>query len=201
MAVLVAPGALIGASAAPAGVALALVAGLLALAGFASEARSETASRRNFRAALRSHGVVMGVVVPMRFFAPLLLLLLLYIYWGLDAVCRWLGAQARTRRVALVAVAVAFAAQGGWATWRAARAAYDTALYPYRASPRTTGAHQPHVLMAAREYAGGCRPDGNLDPAMYLYTGRKSVRGFVQDPFLLHYSGAPVRSRWERPRS
>jgi len=30
---------------------------------------------------------------------------------------------------------------------------------------------------------------GNLDPAMYLYTGRKSVRGFVQDPFLLHYSG------------
>jgi hypothetical protein len=29
---------------------------------------------------------------------------------------------------------------------------------------------------------------GNLDPALYLYTGRKSVRGFVQDPYELHYA-------------
>jgi len=29
---------------------------------------------------------------------------------------------------------------------------------------------------------------GNLDPVLYLYTGRKSVRGFVQNPYLLHYS-------------
>ena len=29
---------------------------------------------------------------------------------------------------------------------------------------------------------------GNLDPVLYLYTGRKSVRGFVQNPYQLHYS-------------
>jgi hypothetical protein len=29
---------------------------------------------------------------------------------------------------------------------------------------------------------------GNLDPVLYLYTGRKSVRGFVQNPYLLHYT-------------
>jgi hypothetical protein len=29
---------------------------------------------------------------------------------------------------------------------------------------------------------------GNLDPTIYLYTGRKAVRGFVADPYLLYYS-------------
>jgi hypothetical protein len=29
---------------------------------------------------------------------------------------------------------------------------------------------------------------GMLDPAIYLYTGRKAVRGFVVDPYLLWYS-------------
>jgi hypothetical protein len=29
---------------------------------------------------------------------------------------------------------------------------------------------------------------GNLDPTYYLYTGRKAVRGFSADPYLLHYS-------------
>lgn len=29
---------------------------------------------------------------------------------------------------------------------------------------------------------------GNLDPAIYLYTGRKAVRGLVADPYLLWYS-------------
>jgi len=29
---------------------------------------------------------------------------------------------------------------------------------------------------------------GNLDPIIYLYTGRKSVRGFFADPYLLYYS-------------
>jgi hypothetical protein len=30
---------------------------------------------------------------------------------------------------------------------------------------------------------------GNLDPMLYLYTGRRSLRGFLQNPYLLHYSG------------
>jgi hypothetical protein len=32
---------------------------------------------------------------------------------------------------------------------------------------------------------------GNLDPSYYLYTGRKAVRGFSADPYLLHYSNKP----------
>ena len=32
---------------------------------------------------------------------------------------------------------------------------------------------------------------GNLDPVYYLYTGRKAVRGFSADPYLLFYSGKP----------
>jgi len=35
---------------------------------------------------------------------------------------------------------------------------------------------------------------GNLDPAIYLYTGRKAVRGFVADPYLLWYSEKPEES-------
>ncbi|HET8546459.1 MAG TPA: hypothetical protein VFL57_00570, partial [Bryobacteraceae bacterium] len=29
---------------------------------------------------------------------------------------------------------------------------------------------------------------GNIDPLFYLYTGRKAVRGFDADPYLLHYA-------------
>lgn len=32
---------------------------------------------------------------------------------------------------------------------------------------------------------------GHLDPAYYLYTGRKAVRGFSADPYLLYYSEKP----------
>jgi hypothetical protein len=32
---------------------------------------------------------------------------------------------------------------------------------------------------------------GNLDPTYYLYTGRKAVRGFSADPYLLYYSRNP----------
>jgi len=190
MGVLVAPGALMGASAAPAGVALALVAGLLALAGFASRLAQRPRPAEIF-VLLYGAMALFWAWPPMRFFAPLLPLLLLYIYWGLDALCRWLGAPARARPVALVAVAVALAAQGGWAACRAARAAYDTGSVPLPGLPQDDWARTSRMFSWLRENTpSDAVLMGNLDPAMYLYTGRKSVRGFVQDPFPLHYSGS-----------
>jgi hypothetical protein len=40
---------------------------------------------------------------------------------------------------------------------------------------------------------------GNLDPLYYLFTGRKSIRAFEADPYLLHYAqrGEPLGSRAE----
>jgi hypothetical protein len=40
---------------------------------------------------------------------------------------------------------------------------------------------------------------GNLDPLYYLFTGRKSIRAFESDPYLLHYAqrGEPLGSRAE----
>jgi hypothetical protein len=76
----------------------------------------------------------------------------------------------------------------------AARAAHDTGSVPL------PGLSQDDWARTSRMFAwlrGNTPADavlmGNLDPAMYLYTGRKSVRGFVQDPFLLHYSGGADR--------
>jgi hypothetical protein len=43
------------------------------------------------------------------------------------------------------------------------------------------------VAWLKRNTAGDAVLMGNLDPALYLYTGRKSVRGFRQDPYHLHY--------------
>ena len=35
---------------------------------------------------------------------------------------------------------------------------------------------------------------GNLDPIIYLYTGRKAIRGFFADPYLLYYSDSASES-------
>ena len=42
---------------------------------------------------------------------------------------------------------------------------------------------------------------GNLDPAYYLYTGRKAVRGFSADPYLLFYSEKPETALGDVPGS
>lgn len=92
------------------------------------------------------------------------LLLALLIVNSASAILRW-GREAR-------ASGVPCPVQACPASWAEARAAFEW----LRAN-----ASEEAVLM------------GNLDPVLYLYTGRKAVRAFAADPYLLSYSLEPGR--------
>jgi hypothetical protein len=124
-----------------------------------------------------------------RFVAPLLPVLLLYAYRGAKAVCALLRLRARETTVAMASLALLFLLQGGWSLGQTALTAKQTG------AARMPGVPQDEWRETVRMFdwiERNSSPDavliGNLDPVLYLYTGRKSVRGFVQNPYLLHYS-------------
>jgi len=146
-------------------------------------------------AALEIFVLLYGAVVlswawpPVRFVAPLLPVLLLYAYRGAKAVCALLRLQARETTAAMASFAVLFLLQGGWSLGQTALTARQTG------EVRMPGVPQDEWRETVRMFdwiERNSSPDavliGNLDPVLYLYTGRKSVRGFVQNPYLLHYS-------------
>ncbi len=81
------------------------------------------------------------------------------------------------------------------------------ALAAMTAIARSTGAvivpNTPYddwreVMGLARWVRRNTPPDavllGNFDPVFYLYTGRRGVRGFVPEPYRLHYDPRPQDS-------
>jgi len=173
------------------GTALAILAGGLVAAGF---------GRRLYRPRATEILTIVytGVVVlwawpPKRFLAPLLPLLLLYGYEGAQSACRRFAGSARGAVAALVATALLFAIPGVWTLAAMTSAARETGAVPVPNTPQDDWREMARVVAwLNRETAGDAVLMGNLDPALYLYTGRKIVRGFRQDPYRLHYD----RSDW-----
>ena len=185
---LLAPAALVGVPATGGGPVLALALGALIVTGFA-------ASLAWRPVALEIFVLLYGAVVlswawpPVRFVAPLLPVLLLYAYRGAKAVCALLRLRARETSAAMAFLALLFLLQGGWSLGQTALTARQTGAV------RMPGVPQDEWRETVRMFdwiERNSSPDavliGNLDPVFYLYTGRKSVRGFVQNPYLLHYS-------------
>lgn len=186
---LVSPAFLMGVAPTGWGALFGMAAGALVVAGFV----------RRLRAGLRAAEiltVLYGAVVlgwawpPLRFIAPLLPLLLLYGYEGALALCHTLRLTLRQTRWVWAALALAVILPAGWS------------LAPMTAVARETGAvivpNTPYddwreLMRLTSWLRKNTRPDavlmGNLDPLFYLYTGRRSVRGFVPEPYRLHYDG------------
>jgi hypothetical protein len=190
--ILIAPAVLMGVPATGAGALLALAVGGLVAGGFA---------RRLARRGLRGLEIFMllyGAVMlswawpPVRFVAPLLPLLLLYGYEGAQAVCQSLHLGARESRALLAALALVLLLEGGWTLAGTALRARETGAVNIPNTRSDDWRQTARMLAWLRENTlRDAVLMGNLDPVFYLYTGRKSVRGFVQDPYLLHYAAVP----------
>jgi hypothetical protein len=183
----ISPAVLMGVPPAGWGAVLGIVAGGLMTAGF---------GRRLYRGpgateilAIVYAGVILSWAwPPERFLAPLLPVLLLYGYEGAHMVCGGLVRSAAGHRAALVIVALLFALPGAWTLAGMTRAVRETGAVPVPNTPQDDWREMARLVRwLNRHTAGDAVLMGNLDPALYLYTGRKSVRGFRQDPYGLHY--------------
>jgi hypothetical protein len=186
--VLLAPAVLMGVPATGWGAGGAILAGLLVGTGFVRRL-SWRPEATEILVLLYSGLVVCWAWPPVRFLAPLLPLLLLYGYEGGQALCRTMRVPARHAAVALAAVGLLCATQGAWTLEAMVAAVRETGAVPVPNTPQDDWREMSAQLAwLTRNTSPHAVLMGNLDPALYLYTGRKSVRGFVQDPYQLHYA-------------
>lgn len=188
---LVAPGVLMGSPASGWGALGALLLGVLTVAGLVRRIVRKPGVIELFTI-FYSTLIILWAWPPMRFFAPLLPVLLLYAYEGVKTTVRVLAWGPRAAQVLLACSAIAVAAQSGWVTAAgAAQARVNGSLKV----PNTSQDDWREMARLTNWLQRNTPPDavlmGNLDPVLYLYSGRKSVRGFTADPFLLHYSDEP----------
>jgi hypothetical protein len=187
----IAPALLMGVPATGWGTLLALLIGGVVAVGFAGRLARRPATAEWF-VALYVAVVLSWAWPPVRFMAPLLPLLVLYGYDGVRAVGRAFRLQAGATRAVVGALAVVLVAQGAGVITRMTAAARETRAVPVPNAAQDDWGETAGMLEWLKAHTS---PDavlmGNLDPVLYLYTGRKSVRGFVQDPYRLHYAGGP----------
>jgi hypothetical protein len=185
------PAGLAGVPATRWGAGLAILAGGLVAAGWWRRAVGKRGAAE-ILAAIYTAMIVTWAWPPERFLAPLWPVFLLYGYEGARHFCRRLARIARGPRVALAMLAAAFAVSSVLTLVDMARSAQQTGAVPvpnlaqddWRETDKLLGWLDRHTPADAIFM-------GNLDPALYLYTGRKSVRGFPQDPYRLHYDSRP----------
>jgi hypothetical protein len=188
MGALLALAALVGVPATGGGPILALALAALIITGFAASLAWRPAALEIF-VLLYNAAVLSWAWPPVRFVAPLVPVLLLYAYRGAQAVCVLLRLHVRETRVALASLALAFLLQGGWSLGQTALTARQTGAVRMPGVPQDEWRETVRMLdWIERNSSPGAVLIGNLDPVLYLYTGRKSVRGFVQNPYLLHYT-------------
>jgi hypothetical protein len=190
---LIAPAALAGVPAAGWGAALALLLGVLAAAGFALRIWRGPGAVEIFML-LYGGLVVLWAWPPLRFFTPVLPILLLYAWEGLWAACSNLKLHASATSAIAAGLATVLLASSAWSladTVAHARTSGTIKL------PNTAQDDWREIARLAEWIRRSTPQDavlmGNLDPVLYLYTGRKAVRGFVADPYQLHYAGGSAR--------
>lgn len=179
---------------------LLLLVGALSAIGFVASARESIGVAHVFV------GMYLGTLLlwswpPARFLLPVYPLLLLYAaLGGLQALARLNRLRVR-RAVATGAVgAVAFAA--GWGSGTVARNAVVKGRGCLSESCERTWQDYLSVMSWLEEKTPpGAILMGTQDPILYLYTGRKAVRAFDQDPFLLYYADDPDRQPFGPPEA
>jgi hypothetical protein len=119
----------------------------------------------------------MWVWPPLRFVVPVVPLLLWFLFVGMG----------RSRRLGCVA-ALALFTIGSFQLWRVAVQVREKDIV----SPVSNAANWNETTRAlefvSRETPSDATLIGNLDPMYYLFTGRKGVRAYTVDPYLLFYN-------------
>lgn len=132
---------------------------------------------------------------PLRFVVPIYPFLLLFLLRGLRRVLRAVPDRGAVRRHTLAVLLAALMLHGGWKLLDWGRNTARTGIAcPATGCTRGDWSEVERALIWIRDQA----PDdavlmGNLDPTLYLYTGRTAVRAFTTDPSALFYSGAEGR--------
>lgn len=194
MGALLAPATLIGVPPTGAGPLLALALGALIVAGFAVSIGRRPAALEIF-VVLYGAAVLSWAWPPVRFVAPVLPVLLLYGYRGGRAAGTLFRLRAPATRAALACAALALLVQGGWSLRRTALAIAQSGSVQMPGLPQDDWRETVRMLdWIARNAPPDAVLVGNLDPVFYLYTGRKSVRAFVPNPYLLHYAAIEAAS-------
>ena len=138
---------------------------------------------------------------PARFLLPIYPLLLLYAaLGGLEVLDRWSRPQVRKALTAAAVMAVAFAAGWGSGTVVHYVLAKQRACL-YESCDRSWRDYGSVTSWLEERTPAGTILMGTQDPILYLYTGRKAVRTFDQDPYLLHYGNDPDREPFGPPEA
>jgi hypothetical protein len=127
---------------------------------------------------------------PDRFVAVVLPLVLFYAWRGLKLACEVTRVNQRWVRRAAVTLLITTAAFSGWALRGVTRQTLGEGVVQSRPESADNWFQIVSLLDWTRR---NTPPDAiflsNIDPTIYLYTGRKAIRGFYADPFQLMYSG------------
>src|SRR5579859_900151 len=194
MGALLAPATLVGVPASGAGPLLAVALGALIATGFVVSIARRPAALEIF-VLLYGAAVLLWAWPPVRFVAPLLPVLLLYAYRGTRAACALLRLGVPEKRVALACLALPLLLQGGWSLRRTAVAIAQSGSIETPGMPQDDWGEMVRMLdWIGRNSSPHAVLIGNLDPVLYLYTGRKSVRAFMPNPYLLHYTAGESAS-------
>jgi hypothetical protein len=118
----------------------------------------------------------MWVWPPLRFAVPVVPLLLWFLFVGMG----------RSRRIGCAAAMSLFTI-GGFQLWSVAAQAREKGIV----SPVSNAENWQETTRAlnfiSRETPNDATLTGNLDPMYYLFTGRKGVRAYTVEPYLLFY--------------
>ena len=125
------------------------------------------------------------VWTPLRFLVPLIPLFLWFALLG-----------AGRRRHLLYAAAVVLFTAGGLQLWTTVAQAREKGIVSPVSGAEDWDDTARALNWISRETPGDAVLTGNLDPMYYLFTGRKALRAFTADPYLLFYN---VTRRSENP--
>jgi hypothetical protein len=131
---------------------------------------------------------------PIRFVVPIFPFWLFFAYKGIMLVCINISSRARILRIVNEGLVILLCICFGGALY-----SYTAKILRIHQVPVPTGSSPTNenydwtgmssLLTWIRENTPSDSVFlGNLDPTIYLYTGRKAVRGFFADPYLLYYS-------------
>ncbi len=186
--VLLAPADLAGVPANVGGVFVALLLSAMAVTGFCRRLARAASSIELF--VLMYVGLIILWAWPVtRFLAPLLPLLLLYLFEGAAAIGKHLTPLRAPLDWVQVSLAVVLALSSGWMLCRSAKTAWRDEVVPLpHLVPENWHQLRPLLNWLSQHTPPGAVVVSNFDPSVYLYSGRASIRGFIQNSYLLHYA-------------
>jgi hypothetical protein len=114
---------------------------------------------------------------PLRFVVPVVPLLLWFLFVGMG----------RSRRIGCVAALSLFTI-GGFQLWSVAAQVREKGVVSPVSNAENWNETKRALNFISRETPNDATLIGNLDPTYYLFTGRKAVRAYTVEPYLLFYN-------------